>query len=330
MLTMKQIQERQEGTMIAHFFREEYGKMVAVISRYLGPDQMMQSEDIVQEALVKATEIWSQEGIPEHPKGWLYKTLKHLAINWVKRQKHHLDYQKEAIQNQQTNAPDFDFSEPAIANEQLRMMFGCCHPTIAKATQITLILKILCGFSRKEIASAFLTSVETINKRLVRGRKKLREHPRSFEDLHPQRESIMGVLEALFLLFNEGYFPTHKNKLLRYDLCLEAIRLGQVLIRHPKVKDKSKAYALLALMYFNAARFDSRMNPLNMLLSMEEQDRQKWDQTLINQGIDYLNCAVEGNQVSKYLILATISANHCVAPNFESTIGAKFWHFMNV
>ncbi len=198
-------------------------------------------------------------------------------------------------------------------------MFVCCNPQISESSQICLILKILCGFSISEIANSFFTSTETINKRLVRGRKQLRTNNISFELLKDINKNLPIVLKTIFLLFNEGYSPTQKNELIRYDLCLEAIRLTEILVESKVIKQKADCYSLLALMYFNASRFESRMNSTNSIIEMDKQNRENWNQQLINKGIQNLNKATKGEQVSKYLILATISANYCIATSFEKT-----------
>ena len=199
------------------------------------------------------------------------------------------------------------------------MMFACCSPILPEDTQIALILKILSGFSIAEIASAFFTSKEAINKRLVRGRKQLRTNQFSTQQSLSIEQNLDVVLKTIFLLFNEGYQPSQKKEVLHFDLCLEAIRLTQILVAHPLITKKADAHALLSLMYFNVARFAARINTTGELLQLEEQDRSLWDQATINQGIHHLEEAAKGAIVSKYLLLANISAQHCVAPNYQAT-----------
>ncbi|WP_223826585.1 RNA polymerase sigma factor [Flagellimonas sp. S3867] len=305
--------------MTEHFFRNEYGKMVSVITKYIGTENVQTAEDIVQETLLKAVDYWQHKGIPKNPQAWLYTTAKNLTLNVLKRKKYQTEFNDHTIEQSSEQLENLQISKELIADEQLKMMFVCCHSSIFENSQITLILKILCGFSISEIANAFFTSKETINKRLVRGRKQLRTNNVSFEIPKNLIENLPIVLKTIFLLFNEGYSPTQKNELIRYDLCLEAIRLTEILAQSDIITKKADCYSLLALMYFNASRFDSRMNTTNSIIEMDKQDRKNWNQELINKGIQNLNQATKQKQISIYLILATISANHCIAPSFEET-----------
>lgn len=315
---MKTSNKNQSHKLTEHFFRAEYGKIVAVVTKYIGVNNVETAEDIVQETLLKATDYWEQNGIPPNPNAWLYTTAKNLTLNILKRKKLHLKYEFEKKGNTAA-LEQLQFSDELIEDEQLKMMFACCHPSISENPQIALILKILCGFSISEIASAFFTSTETINKRLVRGRKQLRENNINLEIPTNINEHLISIQKTIYLLFNEGYSPTQKNELIRLDLCIEAIRLTQLLANSKHIKKKSDCYALLALMYLNASRFNARITSDNSIIEMEKQDRKKWNQDLIQRGIHYLNLATEEHTISKTLILATISANHCIATSFKDT-----------
>lgn len=300
-----------------HFFRNEYGKIVSVLTRYVGTDNVKTAEDIVQEALLKAVDHWEINGIPENPTGWLYTTAKNIALNTLKRKSYQKQYENYT-RTRLNKLAYVQFSEEEIIDEQLKMMFVCCHSSISESSQIALILKILCGFSIAEIANAFFTTTETINKRLVRGRKQLRENKVSFEIPKNINKNLVIVLKTIYLLFNEGYNPSQKNELIRYDLCLEAIRLAEILAANLAISEKDDCFSLLALMYFNASRFEARFSEDNSMIEMENQDRNKWNKELINKGVQSLQ-KVEQNNISHYLILATISANHCIAKTFEET-----------
>ncbi len=314
---MKEYTKNNSSELTGHFFRKEYGKMVSVITRYIGTENVETAEDIVQETLLRAVEHWQKE-IPENPQAWLYKTAKNLTLNILKRKKYQKHY--EAIEARNVKAlENISFSEKLIMDEQLKMMFVCCHPSISENSQITLILKILCGFSISEIANSFFSTNETINKRLVRGRKQLRENKVNFEIPQKINKNLNIVLKTIYLLFNEGYFPSQKNESIRYDLCLEAIRLAKILISSASIRGKSDCHALLALMYLNASRFKARIDEEGHTVEMEKQDRKKWNQELIQRGVQHLNLATEEEKNSIFLILATISANHCIAPSFEQT-----------
>jgi len=315
---MNKSNKKYSRELAEHFFRTEYGKIVSVITRYIGVNNVETAEDIVQETLLKAVDFWQQNGVPENPQAWLYTTAKNITLNILKRKKlqtrHHSEFHRNTIELEQ-----LQFSNEIILDEQLKMMFTCCHPSISENSQIALILKILCGFSISEIANAFFTSNETINKRLVRGRKQLRDNKVSFEIPKEINEHLAIVQKTIYLLFNEGYSPTQKNELIRLDLCLEAMRLAKILITNESIEEKTNCYALLALMQFNASRFKARLNTDNSIVEMKNQDRIKWDKDLINSGTLNLNQAMKSNQISIYLILATISANHCIAKSFGDT-----------
>ncbi|WP_117884160.1 RNA polymerase sigma factor [Aureibaculum luteum] len=316
---MKVSNKKHSRELTEHFFRNEYGKMVSVITKYIGTANVQTAEDIVQETLLKAVDYWQHNGIPKNPQAWLYTTAKNLTLNILKRNKQQSEFNDQTIEQNSEQLENLEISKELISDEQLKMMFVCCHPKISENSKICLILKILCGFSISEIANAFFASNETINKRLVRGRKQLRINNVSFKLPNNLNENLPIVLKTIFLLFNEGYSPTQKNELIRYDLCLEAIRLCEILVNSEILEKKPDCYALLALMYLNASRFDSRMNSTNSIIEMDKQDRKNWNQELINKGINYLNEAIGENQVSIYLILATISANHCIATRYEIT-----------
>jgi len=318
---MSETEKIYSRELTEHFFRNEYGKMVSVITRYIGTENVETSEDIVQETLLKAVDIWQHNGLPENPKAWLYTTAKNLMLNSLKRKKYQDKYLAQIKNKERTyiELEKLQISEELILDEQLKMMFVCCHPSISEDSQIALILKILCGFSISEIANAFFSTNDTINKRLVRGRKQLRKNKVSFEIPNNINESLTIVLRTIYLLFNEGYSPSQKNELIRYDLCLEAIRLTEILANSNCIEKKSDCYALLALMYLNASRFEARTNSAKTIIEMDKQDRNNWNQELINKGIHCLNQGTNEKNVTIYLILATISANHCIATSFEDT-----------
>ncbi|NND08678.1 MAG: RNA polymerase subunit sigma [Saprospiraceae bacterium] len=317
---MEQNKTNQTNELTALFFRSEYGKMVAVVTKYIGTENVTTAEDIVQETLLKAVNHWQLTGIPENPQAWLYTTAKNLTFNVLKRKKIEAKYRSEPIDVDESSSTNevMTFTANEIVDQQLNMMFVCCHPSISENTQVALILNILCGFRIAEIAHAFFSNIETINKRLVRGRQQLRQNF-DFASQPNVNERLPIVLRSIYLLFNEGYLPSQKEEVTRYDLSLEAIRLVNILLKSPLIHDKSDSHALLALMYLNASRFDARENSTNTIVEMSDQNRKKWNRDLINRGIDALNQAIKENRVSIYLILATISAQHCIAPSLDKT-----------
>jgi len=307
--------------LAAHLFRVEYGKIVSVLVKFTGVDKLNIAEDIAQETFFKAVNSWQHDGVPKNPKAWLYLTAKNECLNVLKKKSLFRKYEDQLSNFKLPiiEIDEIDFSENTISDGQLKMMFVCCNPSISKAAQLGLILKILAGFSISEIANAFFTSKETINKRLVRARKRLRDNEISFSLPTNYEKEIPTILQAIYLLFTEGYLPSQKDELLRRDLCFEAIRLAEILKNNHKVKDKHDCYALLSLMYLNASRFEARLQDSDCLIEMKNQDRNLWNRELINIGIEYLNKGTESESVSIYQILAAISANHCIAPAFEDT-----------
>lgn len=311
---------RESKALAEHFFRQEYAKMVAVITRYFGLDKVNMAEDIVQDTLVEAISNWEYKGIPENPEAWLYTVAKNKALNLLKRDQYQQAYSKQ-LETIDRSSVESIFSEEQIADDQLRMMFACCHPAISQESQVSLMLKTLCGLSIGEIASAFLTSNETINKRLVRARKTLKEKEVSFDlpdstDLDSRLET---VLKTIFLLFNEGYSASKGNRLIKYELCLEAIRLSELVNNHPQFTRYSGPNALLSLMLLNASRFQARVDTDGNFVRMVHQDRTGWNQQLISRGLWHLQKINESNEIGLYHILAAISAYHCTAPSYEAT-----------
>src|SRR5258706_12639464 len=304
---------------VDHLFRHESGKLVSILTRIFGEDNLELAEDVVQESLAEALTQWTYKGTPHNPSAWLFKVAKNKALNIISHEKLRTRYASDVahfLKSEWTAEPALEhiFSEGQIQDDQLRMMFTSYHPSISADSQVALALKTLCGFSIPEIARAFLTTDENINKRLVRARQKIRDDKIPFEV--PQGKELEkrseAVLETIYLLFNEGYSASKGNDVIRYELCEEAIRLGEIIEKHPAIQNKSTIYGLLALMQLNASRFSSRQDKQGNLLTMAEQDRSQWDRQLISKGVFNLEKASSGNPVSIYNILAAISACHCL------------------
>ena len=322
--------------LIDHLFRHESGKMVAVLTRIFGTDNLGLAEDVVQDSLIEAIRHWTYKGIPTNPSGWLFRVAKNKALNIVNREKYKYRYTSEVVhllQSEWTAEPAVNhfFSEKEILDDQLRMMFTCCHPSISSDSQVALILKTVCGFSIPEIARAFLTSDENINKRLVRARQKIRESKIPFEipagkTLKPR---LQTVLETIYLLFNEGYSASTGIDLIRFEVCEEAIRLAEIIAGHDAIGDKSTVYALLALMQLNSSRFKARQDTGGNILTLEQQNRSLWDLRLMEKGFINLERSVSGSGISIYHIMATISSYHCSARNYQSTDWASILELYN-
>ena len=301
------------NNLVEHFFRKQYGKFLAVISRQVGLEV---AEDIVQDTLMKATEHWKLHGIPPNPEAWLYTTAKNKVLNVLRKKKVENRYLETATDEYQN---EFVYSDEQISDEVLRVMLKCCHSSLSNDVTITLILKLSSGFSISEIASAFFINTETINKRLVRGRRKLKTCIQDADQVLDLNENLNTLLQAIYLIFNEGYLPTSKNQIVRKDLCLEAIRLATIIVENKNIKYSDNAHALLALMYLNCSRFEARINEAQEIIEIEFQKRYLWNQELINKGLYHLGEAQQNKNLSKYLILASISGNHCIAKSYHQT-----------
>jgi len=297
--------------------------MVAILTGIFGLDHLTLAEDVVQEALVRAFQTWPFYGVPDNPSAWIMRTSRNLALDVVRREKVFRDKEPEIIRLMDHDRPGAEtvvFPEQEIADDRLRMMFVCCHPVIPAEAQVALALKTLGGFSVTEISRAFLTTDAAIAKRLTRAKQKIREAQVPFEI--PAGEELGrrldGVLQSLYLLFNEGYKASSGDKLIREDVCAEAIRLTDLLAAHP-AGNLPKTHALLALMLFSAARLPARLDNEGNLLRLQEQDRTLWNQPMMTRGMFHLSKATAGNEISEYHLQAGIAACHCMARDYAST-----------
>ncbi len=309
--------------VVEHLFRHESGKMVAILARVFGLEHLSLAEDVVQEALARALQTWPFYGVPKNPAAWIMRASRNLALDVVRRQKVFRDKEADLIHAMERSvaAPDAAiFPEQEIADDTLRLMFVCCHPRIPADAQAALALKTLCGFSETEISRALLTSASAVAKRLVRAKQKIRDARIPFEI--PAGDELAGrldgVLQALYLLFNEGYKASAGDRLVREELCHEAIRLAGLLAEHP-AGNCPKTHALLALMWLNAARLPARVDSEGRLLRLEEQDRARWDQPMIARGMFHLARSAAGDAISEYHVQAGIAACHCAARDYAST-----------
>lgn len=304
-----------EEKLIPHLFRTEYRKIVAVLCKTFGLEHIETAEDIASDTFLQASETWGIKGLPENPAAWLYTVAKNKTKNYLKRNKVLTDKIIPQIKydSSQTEESEIDLSETNIRDSQLQMMFAICHPSIAAEAQIALALRILCGFGIDEIASAFLTNKETINKRLFRAKEKLRAENISIELPPPAEISnrLDIVLRTLYLLYNEGYYTSQSENVLHKEFCYEAMRLTYLLIEN-ELTNLPQVNALFALMSFHASRFDARVNENGDLVLYDEQDETRWDQQLIQQGIYFLQQASQGNQLSKYHLEAGIAYWHTI------------------
>jgi RNA polymerase sigma factor (sigma-70 family) len=306
----------QGTTSLKHLFQQEFSKMVAVISHLYGLQHIEIAEDIVSETFLLATETWDEKGVPKNPTAWLYtvakqKTLYHFRRNKIYEQK--VMPAITAMEEKTVENEDFSFSDQQIKDSQLQMLFAVCNPAIASEAQIGLALRILCGFGIDEIAEAFLSNKETINKRLFRAKEKLRTENIKME-LPPEHEIVNrldNVLHIIYLLFSEGYYSQTQNQILQKDLCIEALRLGLMLTEYVPT-NLPKTNALIALMCFHASRFNARESNDNTVVLYEEQNEDLWDKALIRQGQHFLGLSAQGNEVSSFHLEARIAYWHCM------------------
>jgi RNA polymerase sigma-70 factor (ECF subfamily) len=303
--------------VVEHLFRHESGKMVATLTRIFGVEHLTLAEDVVQEALARALQTWPFYGVPQNPSAWIMRASRNLALDVVRREKIFRDKEDAIIHQMKGGGPGTDapvFAAEEIEDDRLRMMFICCHPLVPAEARVALTLKTLCGFSVAEISRAFLTTESATAKQLTRAKQKIREERIPFEipageDLTRRLES---VLQSLYLLFNEGYKASSGDRLVREDICHEAIYMTHLLAEHPATR-QPRTHALLALMLLNSARLPARVDGEGNLLLLQDQDRAQWDRIL------HFAQSATGDEITEYQMQAGIAACHCAARDYAST-----------
>lgn len=309
--------------LVEHLFRHKSGQMLSTLTRIFGPAHIDLAESVVQEALIKALHLWPFQGVPKNPSAWMISTAKNLALDHLRRESNFLSKEDQIVQDL-AELPSTPWEEvdsvldQEFQDDELRMLFMCAHPLLNRDAQIALSLKSMCAFSVEEIAKAFQVNVSAVEQKIVRAKKKIRDLAFVMPDHDELPSRLDVVLEVLYSLFNEGYLAYEGDQLLRQDLCQEAIRLTEILCLHP-MGQRPKVFALLALFFFQASRFNSRLNKEGELLLLEEQDRTLWDQELIQHGLTLLSKAAHGEELSSYHVEAGIASCHAVAASFEST-----------
>lgn len=324
--------------MTDHLFRHESGKMVSVLSRLLGLQNLETAQDIVQDTLLQAMNTWSYNGVPDNPSAWLYRVAKNKAVDFLRRKKKFKEITPQysyLLQSEYSLASTVNnlFLENEIQDSQLRMMFACSHPSITEESQIALTLKTLCGLSINEIAKAFLTNEETISKRIYRAKEKIKLEKIELNVPQGKKlpERLDVVLKSLYLLFNEGYNSSHPDQLIRDDLCQEATRLTYLLTTHT-ITNLPRTNALLSLMCFQASRLQARLDDKGNIILLKHQDRSKWYKPLIERGLAYLELATEifDKEPSNYHIEAAIASLHASSPAFEKTDWKSIYHLYEI
>jgi len=305
----------QQKELLPHLFRTEYRKIIAVLVRHFGFEQLTLAEDIASDTFLIAAETWGLKGLPENPVAWLYTVAKNKARDQVKRNSVFKQKVRPAMITDERSLPetDIDLSDENIKDSQLQMMFAIADPVLSLESQTALILRILCGFGIDEIADAFLTNKETIHKRLGRAKEKLRLAKIKIRlPATPEiNQGVEAVLTSLYLLFNEGYYSSCRNTVLRKDFCLEAMRLTLLLVENGQT-NTAVAEALFALMCFHASRFDARTDENGEIIRYDEQNVALWNEELIAKGHYYLNKSSRGKELSRYHIEAAIAYWHTI------------------
>jgi RNA polymerase sigma factor (sigma-70 family) len=310
--------------VVEDLFRREFALLLAALTRLLGTSNLALAEDAVQDALVSAMHAW-EFGVPQDPKAWILQTAKNRAIDLIRRDRR-LAALLQAQNSEWTPAEAIDAAlDPAEdGSNQLAMMLSICDENLSQETHVTLILRLLCGLSPAEIARAYLVDTQTIDRRLHRGRARLQElgHLCDVNDQNASRGRDQSVLKALYLLFNEGYHGSDSDNPLRPAMCWDAIRLAELLLGSRSTASP-EAHAVAALFCFNAARLGTRVDDDGVFVPLAEQDRSRWDRSLIQRGVIHLAEASAGNQLTPWHLEAGIACEHAMAPSTHETNWAR-------
>jgi RNA polymerase sigma-70 factor (ECF subfamily) len=334
------LQEQQHSAnvrlTVAQLGKTEYGKLTSVLTRIFGIHNLSMAEDVVQDVFIKALEVWQDKGVPDNPGAWLFRAAKNRAIDIIRKNRRQLSFAADInplLESEYTAATTLNdcFKDEEIRDDQLRMMFACCHPGISEEGQIALVFKTLCGFSIAQIAKAFITTNDTVEKRLYRARQAFREQTVAF--IIPEGKELLerldNVLEIIYLMFNEAYSSSYHDSLIREDLAIDTIKLCEFLVLHPLTR-LPQTEALLALLCFHTARMPGRLDSNGELLLMKEQDRSVWNREMIDKGLYHLRHSAGGDMLSRYHIEAAIAYEHCKASRFEDTDWQSILYFYDL
>ncbi len=304
----------ETGLLLEHLFRHQAGRMVAHFTRLLGPARIELAEEGVQEAMLRALQTWPYSGVPENAPAWLFRVAHNFAVDAVRRSRFLGDERVVAeLSRAAAVTPDDPSVEEQLRDDELRMIFMCCHPGISRDASVALSLKTVGGFSVREIARAFLSDDAAIAQRLVRAKRQIRDQNLALEmpagtELARRLDS---VLEVIYFIFNEGYTAHEGADLIRHDLCVEALRLS-ILVARSSIT-APRVHALVALLALQAARLPARVDESGDLILLEYQDRGRWDRSLIALGFHHFDKSIAGEDVSEYHAQAAIAATHARA-----------------
>ena len=310
--------------LLDHLFRRQAGRMVAHLTRLLGPAHLELAQEVVQEAMLRALQTWPSQGVPENPEGWLYRVARNAAMDAMRRNRlfdeKRGEIERSILVAAEPDDPDLDAQ---LRDDELRMIFMCCHPEIPREASVALSLKTVGGLSVKEIARAFLAAEPAIAQRLVRAKRQIRESNLTLEmpsgdDL---KKRLDAVLEVIYLIFNEGYVAHSGHDLVRKDLCEEALRLA-VMVAESSIATP-RVHALVALMALHASRLETRIDQAGNLVLLDSQDRGRWDRQLMSLGFWHFERAAAGDDLSEYHVQAAIAATHAGAASSGETDWAQ-------
>lgn len=308
--------------LVEHLFRRDSGRLVARLLRVLGPSHFDLAEEAVQDAMVQALRIWPFRGVPEEPTAWLSRVARNRALDVLRRRSSFETKRPELVSlaaARLERLPDAAYADE-IDDDQLRLIFTCCHPEIPGDARIALTLKTVCGFSVAEIGRAFLAREATVAQRLVRAKRRITSGslPYAVPEPHELPARLASVLKVVYLLFNEGYTPGDREVAIRADVCREAVRLACRLAEHP-VAGRSETHALAALLLFQSARLPARTDEAGELVRLEEQDRSRWDRGWIAQAFAHLSRSTSASSLTPYHLEAGIAACHAGAASWDET-----------